>query len=678
MQQQESKIDLRRLWRSVRQCRWFYLAAIVLFTSLGIWLSVRSLPKYEINGQMLIGEIGYDQDSKGGGIAQMIKTFSVGGFSASTVDNEVLIMQSHDVMLRTVRALGLNRTYIGKDVDGKKAMLYKETPVRVEAPVEFFDTLSIGITLKIKLNNNGTADIKATTGMFSKKLSEQNGVRLPHLFKTPYGALNIMPVDSLIKTTPYNNISVNITSNDIAATKLYEESEIEVATKLSDIININFHCANPDLGKAIVNGIMTEYNAKRLDRLHEASLASIRYYDDRIAETFKALQIEEQKVSEYQRKNDFMGVDSELELLVGEAVNSKTIIQNANHNIAYYEMVLSILRNKLDEDVIIPQMESLNDPNIGAFNGTIMTRRELRRSATDDNEALILLNAKIEELRNLIIENSEKMIAKAKDDVQHQQNIANIAQGRLDEYPGYQLEFKNLLRDKEYQNQLYQYLVSQRENSVLQLYSTTNIGFVFQGAYVVKKAGLLSKLVMPIALFVFALFAVTCLAFFLMMISRKIKDPIDVAFMGIDGNTVKYTGNREALNQLRTLITADPTRRIIYFAPLGGSEAMGSMLTGSLTAIGRSVEVINGLSSNDEVLTPDLQHKIKTALSTNDFVIVTIPAPEAVNDIENLVDADNAALLVSLPAKAFNRKRLKSILHGQSADKVFTIIDDSK
>lgn len=673
MQQDENKVDLRRFWRAVRQWKWAIICVIVLFTAAGAWIGFRKLTKDNIQGQMLIGEIGYDQNSRGGGISQMMKTFSVGGFSASTVDNEVLIMQSHDVMLRTVRTLGLNRTYIGKDKEGKKAQLYLNTPVRVEAPAEQFDTLSAGFNIKIEIKDNGKVDVKATQGFFKKTIGELNDASLPAMLKTPHGSYQIMATD-LFKSTPYRTVDVAVVGNDPAATILYNESTIDVANKLSDIINIDYPCANADLGKATVNGIMTEYNAKRLDRLHEAAVASIKYYDERIAETFKVLQDAEKEVSEYQRKNELMGVDSELELLVGEAVNSKSTIQTANYNIAYYETVLNILRNRLDDDVLIPQMESLGDPNIGAFNGAIQARRELRRSATEDNEALILLNEKIEELRNLIIENSTKMIAKAKSDLGHTQGLAATAQNRLDKYPNYQLEFMNLLRDKEYQNQLYQFLVSQRESSVLQLYSSTNIGFIFQDAYVVKKGSALKKLIWPIVFFIFSIFCCICWALFIMLITHKVKDPMDLASIGIDAHSVKYNGDSEALNRLRNMIIANNKTHVIYFNALPGTESMLRKFADSLTAIGRNVEILQGFSTNDEILTPIAKQQVKNALGVNDYVIVTVAEPNNVSDLINAIDSKDAVLLLTLPCGKINRSRLKAILKGQTANKIYSII----
>ena len=675
MNKKENIIDLRRFMRTIKQYRWLLLAVIVAFTSLGIWVGVRSLPKFDIQGQVLIGDNNNSSGgSSAGGMAQMMKTFSVGGFGASTVDNEVLVMQSHDVMLRAVRMLELNRSYIGKTADGDKAMLYQNTPVRVEAPATHFDTLSIGFNIKINLKEDGKVDIKATKGLFKKTLAEAKNVVLPYLLETPYGEYQILTVnDSVATKSPYTEINVSIAGNEDLAVDLYEDSKIDVATKLSDVINVDYDCANAKLGMAIVNAIMNEYNAKRLERLHDVSRNTVEYYDERIAEVLSQLKVEEQKVADYQRKNNLTGVDSELGLLVENSVGSKKEIQEANYNIAYHETVLNILRDRLDDDVIIPQMEAL-DPNIGEFNGAIQARRDLRRSATDDNEAMKLLNEKIENLRNLIIENSTKMIAKARADVQHKQNLASMAQGRLDKYPEYSQEFSNLLRDKNYYSSLYQYLISERENAVLQMYSNENSGFIFEQAYVADDPGLLSVLLWPVVMVVFSGFCGMCFVVFMTMISRKVKDTMDLAFMGIEDKAVKFTGDKESINRLRTLIMANPACRVLYFAPLCGTDSLAEQIKESFMSAGRTVSVVDGFRNNDEVMTPAIQESIAQTLIETDYMIVKVPYAENVCDIENLVDVDNAALIVGVPSNVITRKHFKEVLKGQTAEKVFTII----
>jgi len=676
MEKQENTIDLRRLIRAFRQGKWIFLAIIIIFTALGAWKGFRGLSKYEIQGSLLIGDSSFETESKGGGILQMMKTFSVGGFSGSSVDNELLILRSHDVLMRTVRSLDLNRSYIGIDKDGKKAQLYKDTPIRIEAPANYFDTLSTSFTINVNILKDGKANIKVTKKKFfiKKTLKEVKNVSFPYLLETPLGAFQILATESF-KTSPYKELQVAIMGNEIAANIVDNDVTIDVATKLADVIDVEYDCANDSLGKATVNGLMTEYNTKRLNRLHETSSNSIKYYDERIAETFKALQASEKNISDYQKKNDITGTEAEIELLVENSIGTKQAIQTANYNIAYYETVLDILRNRLNDDVIIPQMESLNDPNVVAFNEYIEARRDMKRSATDDNEALIRINEKIETLRDLIIENSTKMIAKAKTDVRHQESLASSINGRLSEFPDYQIELLSLMREKEFQNQLYLYLIGQRENSVLQHYSSQNIGYIYQPAYVVKKSGILKKMKWPAAMFILSVIFVTGLAIILMWFSRKVKNPMDLAFIGIDGNSLNYDGKQSQINALRTKITANPMQNVIYWATLNGTDSAMTSFADSLASIGRHVDVITELNTNDDILKPETQNRIKSAIeSAFGYAIVLVPKPEEVSYIENAVDSENACLVVSLPYNQITRKQFKAILKGQTANKIYALI----
>lgn len=677
-QQEENTLDLRRFWRAARQWRWLLISGALFVISAGIWLAVRAIPNYDVHALLLVGDNSSDKDASAGSVSQMMRSFSVGGFSATAVNNEVLILSSYDVMLRTVRAMDLNRVYIATDRNGDRSRLWKETPIRIEAPAEHFDTLSTAIDIKIKLKETGKVDIKATKGLFKRTIAEVNDATLPMILKTPFGSYNIMPTDNL-EHTPYTKLNISVMGNTLAANLLSKQTEMSVPDKLSDVIAISYVSNNPKLGCAVVDAIMGEYNAKRRERLHEASDVSIKYYDERIAETFKQLQASEKEITEYKRKNELMGLDSELGILVGDAYGSRRDIRSTHYNLAYYETVLDILRNRLNDDVIIPAVENIGDANIEAFNAAIHARRDLRRSATEDNEVLIRLNERIEELRDLIIENSEKQLAKYKKDLTHKEQLAAMAESRLDSFPDYQLELLNISRDKGHLSSLYSYLVNQRENAVLQRYSTANIGFVFQPAYIDTNAGLIKTLfkacLIPI---IFAFLALFCAIFWttlMMLCSRKIKDPMDLSKMGIEDQSVKFAGNNDAIQQIRNLIVANPTNKIIYSSCLNETNGMRSDFISSLTAIGRTVEQVSGFSSNDDILTPESQNRIVTATESADFVVVAIPDPEKIFDLVNVIDTDSACLLISLKSGKVSRKELKKILKGQTADKIFTIIE---
>lgn len=159
-----------------------------------------------------------------------------------------------------------------------------------------------------------------------------------------------------------------------------------------------------------------------------------------------------------------------------------------------------------------------------------------------------------------------------------------------------------------------------------------------------------------------------------MLITHKVKDPMDLASIGIDAHSVKYNGDSEALNRLRNMIIANNKTHVIYFNALPGTESMLRKFADSLTAIGRNVEILQGFSTNDEILTPIAKQQVKNALGVNDYVIVTVAEPNNVSDLINAIDSKDAVLLLTLPYGKINRSRLKAILKGQTANKIYSII----
>ncbi|MDE7411655.1 MAG: hypothetical protein K2M94_06420 [Paramuribaculum sp.] len=675
MKQKESKLDLRRYIQSIVRYKWIFIGMMSLFIFAGIFLAIRSLPKYRIEGEVLIGETSkFDGSANGNatGMSSMMKSFSGGGFGSAAVNNELMIMNSHDVMLRAVKMLGLNRLYYAKDKDGDRSQLYNDSPVIIDAPVEYFDTLSTSFTIKVTILDSGKVNLKAMKGMFNRTIAEKNEVTLPTMFKTPLGSLQVMATE-LFEGTDIRTINTVVNGNDIAANLLQKKISVTIPEKLAEIINVQLIANNKEYGMAVVNGVMGEYNTKRLKRIHESARTAIKYYDDRIAETFDSLQKAERQVSDYQRQNALMGIDSELGLLVGTAVSNRGAIRSAHYNIAYYETVLDILRNRLNDDVIIPAVESLNDAHVADFNEAIVERRNLRRSATEDNKALILLNERITRLRDIIIENSEKQLAKHKADLKHQEELAADAQGRLDEYPEFQLELKNISRNLGTQNSLYYFLINSRQNAVLQLYSETTPGWVYQPAYMAKKPNILSSLMLPTVFILLGLFCCCGLALLLTWFRKKISTPADLAFIKSDKNCVIYSGDRNQLNTMRQLLIKNENRRLIYTADITG-EHVTPLVTEPLLNIDRSVEIIRGMKINDSLLTPDFDRQITSALATADFVIVEIPDPENVCDLELEIDRRDAQLVIGIESKTVKRSTLKKILRGQTASRVFTFL----
>ena len=666
MEKETNVIDLRRFWRAVKQLKWLYLAMILAMGSAAVLYVVRSLPKIPIEGEILIGEESFESASgtsalggKGaGGMGQLMKTFSVGGFSGAAVDNELLVIASHDNMLRTVRAMGLNRTYIGKTAEGEKEMLYRNSPITVAAPEEYFDTLS-------------KADIKATKGFFKKTIASAENVTLPTLLKTPYGNLQIMRTEQFA-SSPFRTVTVGVCGNNQAAMGLGSQVDIGIATKLSDVIHVKLDYPNAELGKKIVNSIMGQYNAKRLERLHATAESTVKYYDDRIAETLGRLEEAEQKVVQYRKDKEAIAPAEEITYLSGVSQTELMAAIQAQNELNYYNKVKSILKDNLNGTQIIPQVEALGDANIASYNELVIEKRNLEKSAMPGNPTLMKLNERIAMLRDVILENAEKSAIKAQKDINFQRGIAGSAKSRLTKFPAMELDLTVLARNQEFQSSLYQFLLQSRENALLKLSMETEAGFIFQPAYVQKPGLPVKKIILFLGAIIFAIFGVTFLALILMRFSQKVKSPMDVAFLGFDQRTLNLSQDKNSIPIMRTMLMSSPERKIILCASLSEKCTAIESLIESFQDANIPVSILSA-KTNSSILSPDFSMEIKEKLESSDYIFIKVPEPERIFELENVIDSDNSSLLLII-SEHIKRKSLKNILKRQSSNKIFAFI----
>lgn len=162
----DNTLDIRRYWREIRRLRWVYILAFIAIVGLASILVVRSMKHCESSAMVLIEESTSDTGSgasKGGGLMGMMKMFSVGGFGSSSVDNEIFLIRSHDMAVRTVKALGLTSTYIERD-GLKKHMLFPDSPVKATMPQSVLDTLSWPFLVRVEISPDRHISAKAMRG----------------------------------------------------------------------------------------------------------------------------------------------------------------------------------------------------------------------------------------------------------------------------------------------------------------------------------------------------------------------------------------------------------------------------------------------------------------------------------------------------------------------------------
>ncbi len=207
--------------------KWF-VTSIVLCVLLSVIYIYVTHPVYQIDANVLIK----NESEKGGNtaMASMLQGFSFGSslnVGGGSVDDELLLINSHTLIRKTIAELGLNVIYTSGNFLSKKDY-YTNSPFIIKSKNNLEETFNGAITFKLKVEENGTVHIKAEDGWWST-VGQASGNTFPLILSTTeYG-------DFIIDKTPYyekapvKSMKIVFLGNDLT-TEIYA-SNIEIAIK---------------------------------------------------------------------------------------------------------------------------------------------------------------------------------------------------------------------------------------------------------------------------------------------------------------------------------------------------------------------------------------------------------------------------------------------------------------
>lgn len=522
--EEKDTIDLRKYVKAAKRGWYWYAISLTLFLALAIFYHFNRMDQFMTHAEILIEE---DEDSgsaaskSAGGMASIMRTFSIGGMGAASVDNELLIFQTHNILVRLVQELNLNFTYIEKD-GFKKYNLYNETPVLLTAKREMLDTLSTGMLFDVELHPNGKADVEVKTGFFKKVIAQTKGVTLPTTIKTPYGEFQ------LLKSKHYNvtedrNIKITACGTELAASGFTNLLDIDYSSKKGDGVYLEFKTTNKQYGKDVLNGIMNIYNEIRLKRKNDQAEQKLAFYDKMIEDITSSLSQSEQKLQDFQSQNNLILPESETTYHFGTDKETEREIISLRDQITSHNVILSMVNDPSKKYELLPTGgDGAASSILGTYNDLILQKRNLERSATPDNIALKQVIERIENMRKLVAENIALVNRNIEKTIQTLQGLNTKSKSKLSKAPSYSRQYVNLYRDKELKNDLYVFLLEKRYNSAMTLSSNFPRGFIIDPAYCDIKPIMKKSLIAGAACLFFGLLSPTVLI--CILANRKGKD----------------------------------------------------------------------------------------------------------------------------------------------------------
>lgn len=669
-----NEIDLRRYIRELKLHKWLLCAIFLIIFGLVVAYIARKESEYTAHAALLIEDASDSQGARGAGsMMQMMRIFSTGGFASSSVDNEILLVNTIDVATRTVKALNLNVNCIEKDGIFNHT-LFEDAPISLTLSEECGDTLSRPFNVKVTLKN-GKADIKVYRGRFFKKTYfEKKDVTLPYNVSTPLGDFTLSATGS---NTATGTFVFGVTGISNAAWNLYEEVGVKILDKLADGIEFTYTTQNKNKAVAVLNTMMNEYNMKRLDRKRETSLTELNFITDRINSLYTDLKESEAKVEKFKTESNFVDIESEAPIILETSLNAHEELLKASAQILYYEQVLELLNNH--SDGMLPAISTPGEDNssdksgmIGDYNEQMAILLELRRSAKPGNKALIAAETRINQMRSTIVNSFTQLLKAAKMAVAQRRGIVGSMDSHLRKLPAIEKEYINLSRDQLLKNELYAFLVEKRENALMKLNSQDTLGFVIDKAYVEPKPSIKKAVIILIAGLFFALAVPMLLAFGLMKRKDLINNSCDLTFLNLESHTVELKNNG-SVAQVRSAIMSLLEQGTVYIANLSDIKTFGGQIFDSFTSAGIKAAEIKP-DTSDMILGKDFKDELAAASRNYSHVFVPVSDAAGVANLAPAINSENTLCVIALNAGSTTRNYFAGLISGLKPENLLVVI----
>ncbi len=484
----------------------WYVFAISVIVCVGIALVIARVksPEYLVKANLLITQ---EEGDTSGAMGNLASIFG----SSANVDDEVFAVSSHSVYKIVSKELGINqvhRTHLGFL---KNEFQYKGYPVEVLCSPEIMDTLRTTITFKVKVNDEGEANVKVKA--LRHEIANVKKAALPVVINTEYGKFTVnktpdFPKGESVKTT------IKLTGYDNAAEEIDKNVSIDIASRKSNVIALELESTDIDYAKDVLNGIIANYNSRSLYEKNLRNQKTLEFIDSRLVLLSDDLDSAESEIENFKRDEGIVDLTTEATYQFTKKGKVEENLIAAETELEVIKIIRDFINDPANANELVPATLSGSDTGssssgmemfINAYNDLVIQRIELLQNAGNNNAALSAIDLKIAAMRSNLKQTVDKTYQSTTVKIAElKQQMAN-SDNALGEIPGQERAYRTFVRQRNIKEQLYVYLLKEREQTAMLLSNTQLKGQVIDEAYAINEPLGLSNIMKVIIGFVLGL-----------------------------------------------------------------------------------------------------------------------------------------------------------------------------
>ncbi|PHS61906.1 MAG: tyrosine protein kinase [Flavobacterium sp.] len=448
---------------------WYFFAFCIFITISVAYTYLRyATPVFETQTTIIV------KDEKNGGGATELAAFSqlsffANSFSSKKMESEIVIIKSRNIISKTIKALNLNIVY---HIEGtvKEMELYTYQPLKVSYIISDERATPIPellITITSKTQFILSSNIKNGTYNFGDAIDFD------------FGKIIVIPnIKNKEKFEFYSNKPIHISYNSIEKLARFYQGKIETMHdgKNGDVLRLMLKSTLKEKAEDFLDELVYQYNQDAIYDKNQIARRTSRFINSRIEIITKELDSVENNKEIFKSTNRLTDIESESILMMTNAsefnkrqVDLGTQIQLAGTMIEYMENSSS--KELIPEDIGLSGNEiSLS---VTTYNQLVLERNKLLENSTSENPVIRNIDAQLVQLHASIftsIKNQKNTLEVMLKDLDYQESKFN---SRLSQVPKKEKIFRGIVRQQNIKEQLYLFLLRQREETSISLAVTS-------------------------------------------------------------------------------------------------------------------------------------------------------------------------------------------------------------
>ena len=464
---QEENINLTKyLYMMLANWYWF---VITIFVGLGIaWLINRyTTPVYQVKASLIVSQ---NDRGKGGltGYENMIPGMEI--YQTRTlIANEMEVLKSYSLAKRTLDNLDFNISYYGVGRSGlKENFLYESTPFVVFPDSLKVNTFNYPVYIRILSKTHYEVSIDEKFNINQEVAFGEKFVSAPFTF-----TIKLQDPENFDPEQVYNKYYFILNSPNSHANSF--RARLTIAPnddKRGSVLFLSFSAPSSQQAADYVNKLMEVYIRQGLEEKNQTAINTVNFIDQQLGIIDTSLQKAEINLQDFRLENKLLDISKEGNMAyqrIEDLMNQKAVLELQKR---YYDYLLKYIQDKNNlNQAVSPATMDISDPLLGnlitQLNELLSEKEELLYTANPSNPRFSMIDSRIENTRNALIDNINNLIRNNTISMNEVKRHLNSAENDLQKLPVTERKLINIQRRYNVNDEIYTYLLQKRAEAAI-------------------------------------------------------------------------------------------------------------------------------------------------------------------------------------------------------------------